>query len=324
MRVIVLCVVVLLQAMIYCAPASVIEPGVWNTNSNVFLAILPSLSTSFGQMPVTVNVRSAMMEHFIYHAGITAYNPVAKPVFGVIPKRPTSEHTTRNKNIVMAITTYRTILEVTTPDRYTAAKLQMEAALVSLGVPLNCTEKNPNLATGDCIAIAVANNAADQAFQYFRTDGMNQLGDANGRQYHRVNYTDTSNYQVKNTPTEFKKYDDWQPNTFIESLKTKSAAQTFVTPHLGLVRPFAINPRTYTFTDPHDTHKRNKAAYFAKIDDVLAEHALTANNDTRKVIIEFFDNKPLSFGTFVRYPYGSANGSRSFNIDNFVAIAPAL
>jgi hypothetical protein len=278
---------------------------------------------------VTANVAAASLEHEVYYNGMTAYYAAAKTLNDsiVVPKRPESERTVRNKNIIMAVATHRVILEITTPDRIVQAKASSEAMLESLGVPLNCTERNPDLATGDCIAIAIANLAADQTIAINRRNGLNRLGDEGGRTYHKMPYSDWTEYVPSNLPGDFKNMDLWEPHLVVEPLKNKINYQSFLTPQLGYVTPFAVDPETVTFPNPRNRYygnRHSRDAYFDKIEDVIDELAITATNDTRKVVGEYFDNKPLSFGTMLRYLYGSDNGQRSLQIDNFVATAPAM
>jgi hypothetical protein len=316
------------------APPPVIEPGVWDLSNNCFLAFLPALGTGASSMGVTVNLRTNKITHATYYEAYAAYHPTAKGIFlGTALKRPVSERTIRNKNIAIAVAIDRVIAETTLPDKWAAATAQSRQALIKLGVPLNCTEKNPDLAVGDCIAVAVANIAADASFAWHRTDRFNQLGDMEGYVYSRVNNSDWTGYVPKNHAEQFTNFDSWQPDKMVEPTKNKPISQSFYTPQLGSTKHFATDPEDVSFPyfeNKYNGGRKSRERYFSKIQVVIDEVAITVDrsnetlSNSRKLTAEFFDMKALSFGTMSRYLYGTAGGIQSFQIDTFCTTLPGM
>jgi len=144
------------------------------------------------------------------------------------------------------------------------------------------------------------------------TDGFNALGDANGRAYNRLNYSDSTipHYVPTNLPIPsiMVNPDRWQTNiaeifTNCSSIQNRfyPRTQTFMTPqarnvHNQLISPEYVKKKLNTlWRGPTDTWAKNKQAYIAKTNQVL--DTLASLTDAEKIQAEWFDNKLLSLGT---------------------------
>ncbi len=122
----------------------------------------------------------------------------------------------------------------------------------------------------------VGNVAAQAVLDYRHQDGANQLGDMGGA----APYADYTGYM----PT-LGNPDHWQPL----QLPT-GAEQKFLTPHWGMVKPFALQSASQFRPDGPFTYAQS--AFYDQVNAVLK---LSANlNDTSKVIAEYWSDGPHS------------------------------
>jgi hypothetical protein len=127
---------------------------------------------------------------------------------------------------------------------------------------------------------AVAGRAACEAVLEARHhDGANQLGDLTGG----APYSDYTGYVPVNTPEALADPSRWQP------LRTPSgAAQTFVTPHWGLVTPFALHPASLFRPPPPAI--AGSFEYLQQAQEVLALHE--GLDDRSKAIAVYWADGP--------------------------------
>ena len=92
-----------------------------------------------------------------------------------------------------------------TQSVYPPAVEKLESLYQSLGLDL--TADTLNLTT----PIGIGNTAAKKVLEERLNDGMNQLGNMNGKKYNRIPYEDYTGYVPKNTAYELKFPGKWQP-----------------------------------------------------------------------------------------------------------------
>ncbi len=140
---------------------------------------------------------------------------------------------------------------------------------------LAAIEKTP----GDPFGQHVGRTVADRVLQSRNNDGANMRGDlAPGA------YSDWTGYQSVNTPDLLTDIDRWQP------LRVPNAAgvlvvQTFLTPHWGRVRPFAL-PSGAVFRPSLSP----RGATQAEINELVGLSA--ALDDRSKALGDFFAQNP--------------------------------
>jgi hypothetical protein len=110
-------------------------------------------------------------------------------------------------------------------------------------------------------------------------DGSNQLGDL-----HPGSYSDYSGYMAVNTVDAVIDPNRWQP------LMTPAGAQQFLTPHWGLVQPFALASLDEMRPDPPPQYPHG--GYIKEANQVL--HMSARLDDVSKMIAEYWADGPGS------------------------------
>lgn len=127
----------------------------------------------------------------------------------------------------------------------------------------------------------VGNLSAQMILELFEGDGSNDNGN-----FHEPPYSDYLGYKPENVPlsivppkpTETKDVNRWQP------LTTNGATQTFLLPHWGLVRPFAL-PSPWRFR-PEAPSKWPSDKFKTELEEIIS---LSANlTDEHKMIAEYW------------------------------------
>lgn len=187
-----------------------------------------------------------------------AYDPDADGVmFGEGLRRPDAEHTDANKAKAVSFAAYRVLTHYfpDQADRY-------EQFMVQMGYdPANTTT---DTSTPEGIGNVVAQAILDDR----RTDGSNE---ANG-------YADTTGYTPVNTATTLNDPGRWQPQP----------GQSFLLPHWGTVRPFAIT--NLAALRPNPPQVLNTPGYDAQAEEIRSISA--GLTDRQKMIAEYWAGGP--------------------------------
>ena len=218
--------------------------------------------------------------------------------------RPASEATQANKNTALLYASYR-VLNSLLPKHAEDWREMLRAA------GLDPDDRRRDLSS----PIGIGNRAGAAVAAAREHDGMNQLGDEGGRIFNRVPYADYSGYRPVNTAYRLRDPSRWQPQVISDGSGV-FRVQQFVTPQLGVTRPYSYtDPDRFRVPPPHKSmlHGRHgRAAYRAQADEVLAASA--ALDDRRKLIVELVDDKIRSLGFSALF----ASQSRGLSLDEFV------
>lgn len=216
------------------------------------------------------------------------YHPTAVGIYSNLGRRPASERATnKNRNIAIIYATYR-VLDNLLPK----LSDKWRAMLTDVGLDPDDNQENNQTAVG------IGNLAAKNVIANRENDGMNQLGNEGGRKYNRQPYADYTGYKPVNTAYELRDPSRWQPN--IAPIGNGAfQIQQFVTPQLGITKPFGDeNPTDFHAPPPVKSDVKNLRDYKAQADEVLAASAHLT--DEQKMAAEYFNDKfiGLSLGTF--------------------------
>ncbi|WBB62403.1 vanadium-dependent haloperoxidase [Streptomyces sp. WMMC500] len=237
---------------------------------------------------VSLTVDHAMLIEMPWFDAIAPYHPTAKGIFSDIPRRPESEHTTRNQNIAVTYAAF-TSLNALLPEYKDRWIEMMEAA----GLDPNATAEDPATPSGIGILAAKTAMAARQ------DDGSNRDGGMGGRKYHKKPYADYTGYRPVNSVYELRNPSRWQPNT--SSTRDVYKNQQFATPYYGRVKPFTYDsPREFKVSPPVNSNHHNHRAYKRQADEVL--RASASLTDEQKMAAELFNDKVLTFGQYAGTP----------------------
>ena len=232
---------------------------------------------------------------------IAPYHPTAVGVYSRLGRRPASEGATnRNKNVAMLFASYQVLNSM-----YPAYVTTWREMLSSVGL-------DPDAQTDTASASGIGNAAGKGVVAAREHDGMNQLGDENGRQYNGQPYADYIGYVPTNTPYKLTDPSHWQPNVVTKG-NGLFQTQQFVTPQMRVTRPYSYaNPNQFHAPAPTDSNYRNKKAYKQQADEVLAISA--GLTDQQKMTAEFFNNKLMSIGQVGSF----VEQSKKLTLDQFI------
>lgn len=254
------------------APVEIIAPAI----VQVLLQITPA-----NDAPIILR-HTTLASHAWYDA-LAPYHPTAVGVSSNLGRRPAVERTQRNKNIAMLYASYRLMNSL--QPRFAATWRGM---LTSVG--LNPDDTSEDLTT----PVGIGNVAGRHVVADRERDGMNQLGDEGGTEFHRRPYADYTGYKPVNTPERLFDPSRWQPLVSTTGFGTFTSQQ-FITPQWGRTKAYSYtNPRRFNAPPPRDSRIENFAAYRAQAVDVLTRQA--GLTDDQKMLAEFFDNKLNSLG----------------------------
>jgi len=226
-------------------------------------------------------VRNAAVNMNAVYDALAPYLPKAIGLTSRIPRRPLSERTTRNKNIAVGYALLRassSVLPSSIP--------QFERIFSSVGLDIN--DNSMNLSS----PIGIGNFAAFKVLEVRVKDGMNQLGDMNGKKHNLIPYEDYTSYMPKNTAYDFKYPGKWQPNIVYRDSGVYFVQQ-HIFPQYGRVKPYSIkNVDAYLLPAPVKSNPSNKKQFKKQADEIIRESANL--NDHRKILVEHFDDKSAS------------------------------
>ncbi|PSB30088.1 DUF6851 domain-containing protein [Chlorogloea sp. CCALA 695] len=172
----------------------------------------------------TITARALAIMHTGIYDAWSAYDSVAiGTMLGDTLQRPEAENTLDNKAEASSYAAYQTLV-----DLFPSQANQFNQVMTSLGY-------DPNNTSTDTSTPAGIGNVAAQALLDFRhQDGSNQLGDLNPGAY-----SDYTNYQPVNSADKIADPNRWQPLS-ISNGQGGFTEQKYITPHWGLVTPFAL------------------------------------------------------------------------------------
>jgi hypothetical protein len=212
--------------------------------------------------------RALAIVHTAIYDAWAAYDPVAVGTrFGGALRQPAAERTTANKEKAISFAAYHAFV-----DLFPAQKGLADRQLAALGYGLS-----------DASPPALIGTAAARAVLEFRhRDGSNQLGDL-----HPGAYSDYTNYQPINTADRIIDPTHWQPIHFADGTGG-IVTPGYVTPHWGLVTPFALaGGSQFRPGPPAALHSREYVRQSVQVLNLSA-----GLNDRTKMIAEYWANGP--------------------------------
>jgi hypothetical protein len=181
-------------------------------------AVLAAIADTKASPPVAS--RAIAIMHTAMFDAWTAYDAVAVSTrLGATLRRPEWERTLENKQQAISFAAYHSLLDLF-PTQTTA----FDALMSSLGYDPSDMLADPASPSG------IGNICAQALLEYRHGDGSNQLGDL-----HPGAYSDYTGYSPVNTVEVLNDPNRWQP------LLVNGAAQTWLLPQWGLVKPFALS-----------------------------------------------------------------------------------
>ncbi len=217
------------------APVELIIPSVAPV---VFTDVSPSGGDATLVLRVTTLITNAWFD------ASAPYHPTAVGIYSRLGRRPAMESATnRNINIACLYASYR-VLNSLLPNRNTDWRAMMTAA------GLNADDASEQLTS----PVGIGNRAAKAILAIRERDGMNQLGDENGRTFNREPYADYTGYEPVNTAYDLRDPSRWQPRLYPAGGGV-FRIQQFVTPQYRKVRPYSYqNPNQFNVPRPSDSH----------------------------------------------------------------------
>jgi len=268
----------------------------------------PAILATIAPSDATLIIRFANLLEISWFDAIAPYHPTAVGVYSQLPRRPRAEAATnRNKNIAILYASFRVFNSLMPQFAQTWREM-----LQSVGLDPADNSTDPSTPVG------IGNLAGRGVVTARERDGMNQLGDHGGRVYHRQPYSDYTGYRPRNTAYELVDASHWQPNIVTKG-NGVFQVQQFVTPQLQYVDAYSYaDVKEFRLPAPTASNHRNKAAYKAQVDGILATSA--GLTDEQKMKCEFFDDKFASLGLAV----GAAIQNAGLGLDAWVHLHAAV
>jgi hypothetical protein len=250
--------------------------------STVAPVIFRDISPSGGDAPLVL--RATTMVTNSWFDASAPYHPSAVGVYSRLGRRPADESlSNENINIALLYASYR-VLNSLLPS----GSAEWRQMLVSVGLDPDddSTDLNTPAGIGNAAGTAVAQGRIQ--------DGMNQRGDAGGRTFNPLPYSDDTGYRPVNSPERLLHPGRWQPDVQRIGLGIYKSQQ-FVTPQYRFVEPYSFSKaRQFRVPKPRKSNPKRWRAYRRQADEVLEA---SANLDEgQKLKAEIFDNKIESLG----------------------------
>ncbi|MEO3749435.1 vanadium-dependent haloperoxidase [Streptomyces sp. B6B3] len=246
-------------------------------------------------MDVPIIFRVTHLSQTAWFDATAPYHATAVGIYTRLDRRPTSEHTNRNKNIAVLYGAFR-VLEGLLPQ----VVEDRREVMLRFGLdPDDRQESTDN-------PIGIGNLAGWGVVEARMHDGMNQLGDEGGRRFNRRPYADYIGYQPRNTAFELTEPAHWQPELgphlrrLDPSFPSDFGAftvQAFSLPHWSVTKPYSFDDPAEFRIPPPPTSDPRGAGYREQVEEVVAASA--ALTDEQKMMAEFFDNKFTGIGRAV-------------------------
>lgn len=205
------------------------------------------------------------------------FDETATPVYLTsVERRPSSEHTLKNKEIAISYAAYRAMLEY-----YFSDSTFLREKMVAFGLDPDDTSLDPNTPVG------IGNLAAKAVINARLHDGSNQDGSMPNSDGTR--YSDYTGYSPVNSPDQLKNLSRWQPKYFSDG-KGGKFAPGCLTPHWGKVKPLVLDSSAqFRPGPPPSIGSKQLEAEVKEVIDVQAN--LT---DEQRALVEFMRDGPRS------------------------------
>jgi hypothetical protein len=211
----------------------------------------------------TLTARALAITHTCMYDAWAAYDAVAAGVHWTVSLRqPVDGRSAPNEAEAISFAAYAALV-----DLFPAQIEYLNAVLSSLGYA----------AQGPAGELGVA--ACNAVLEHRHRDGSNQLGDL-----HPGAYSDYTGYVAVNPPDAVYDPNRWQP------LLTPTGQQQFLTPHWGLVLPFAITDLEALRPDPPPLYAHG--GYREEANQLL--HFSARLDGTSKMIAEYWADGPAT------------------------------
>jgi hypothetical protein len=211
----------------------------------------------------TLTARALAVTHTCMYDAWAAYDRLADGVnWPVSLRQPPGEHTDAHKAEAISFAAHAALV-----DLFPSERPLFDALLSSLGY------EAPGPA-GD-----VGLTACQAVLDVRHVDGSNQLGDL-----HPGAYSDYTGYAPVNSVDTIYDPNRWQP------LATATGWQQFLTPHWGLVRPFALTSLEDVRPAPPPSYPDGN--YIQEVNQIL--HYSAKLDDRSKMIAEYWADGPFS------------------------------
>lgn len=212
----------------------------WNAialNAIRALGKLPDTSTERARGGPPQVARSLGVIYSCVYDAWAAYDNVANPAYSTTARRPAAQRNDPNRRKAASRAAYRALVDQFPPAIFepvfrASYESSMAALLAAEGVAVADNNTNANNPVG------VGNLAADAVLAFRHGDNANQAG----------RYADTTGYTASNpamfalTPAAIDAIADcgrWQPLAYLNAAY-ELKAPSFIAPHWGLVKPFAM------------------------------------------------------------------------------------
>lgn len=278
------------QTLLHAPPDAGLKPAAFDLDHGnapielVIPAVIPVVSTQMspaGNDATLVLRVTTLLTHSWFDA-VAPYHRTAVGVSSRLGRRPECDASDRSRNIAV-LRASRAVLDSLFPAHH-----EEWCRLVDDVLP-------DALCGADDEAARIGDEAGRAVVADREHDGMNQLGDAGGRRYHRTPYADTTGYAPVNPPDSVVDPSRWQPLTVADRTGIHRS-QRFVTPQMGLTRAYSYNDRAdFEVLAPAGSNwQGHPGAYREQALDVL--RVCAALTDEQKMTAELFDNKILGLG----------------------------
>jgi hypothetical protein len=205
------------------------------------------------------------------------YDENASPLFLTsVERRPTTEHTLKNKEIAISYAAYRTMREY-----YFSDSVLLRQKMVDFGLDPDDNSVDPNTPSG------IGNLAAKTVIESRLNDGSNQRGTMSSSDHSF--YADYTRYTSVNSADELKDLSKWQPKYFSDG-KGGRFAPGCLTPHWGKVSPVFLDSASQFRPGPPPAIGSKQLADEVK-EVIELQAALT---DEQKALVEFMRDGPKS------------------------------
>lgn len=272
------------------APIEVIVPTVIPP---IFGTVSPVANDATLVLRITAMITNAWFD------AIAPYHPTAVGVYSQLGRQPAQADNT-NKNIAIFYASYR-VLNSLLPQH----TQDWRGMLQSVGLDPDDNQQNADNAIG------IGNSAGTAVVAARLHDGMNQLGDEGGQNFHRQPYADYTGYRPVNTAYMLSNPSRWQPRVLTAG-NGIFRVQQFVTPQMGQTTPYSIKNLNPLKALPPVHSNHNHPGYKQQVDQVLAASA--ALTDHQKMMAELFDNKLFGLGFSALF----VSLARGLTLDEFV------
>ena len=208
---------------------------------------------------------------------LAPFHPTALGILTNLPKIEQADDTMRKKSFLHA---WCSLLNALFPK---SENLCRAVVLMNLGLQGLDNVTSTDMSTPE----GIGNFVGDSIATFAKKDGMNAMGDMNGKKYNLKTFSDYTGYSPVNSVNHVSNPRLWQPD-FVKSAPGKFSSQMFVTPQLALIKPFSVSSvERYNVSPPGRLGSWEQ--YRRDTDEVIASMAgLTAE---KKAMSEYFNDK---------------------------------